>query len=133
MISDPERFRRLRGLPPVEAVAAWLRGDFGIGDDVAMIEAIRRDERIKCPDEAIASYFMAASPPTSRRAAEMKTSQAANLTTVLLGANYRFRKRHKTKNARICNVINPNPASAPAITGVSRMPIFQRGRSKRLQ
>lgn len=48
-----KRFERLRALSPVDAVQAWLDGDFGIGDEAAMIEAIRKDRRVTLSDDEI--------------------------------------------------------------------------------
>ena len=48
-----ERFERLRALSPIDAVRAWLEGEFGIGDEPAIIEAIRRDTRVTLSDDAI--------------------------------------------------------------------------------
>ena len=50
---NQERFDRLRALAPVDAVRAWLDWDFGIGDEPAMITAIRRDARVSLSDEDI--------------------------------------------------------------------------------
>jgi len=50
---NKERFERLRALSPVDAVQAWLEGDFGIGDEAAMIAAIRKDPRITVSDDEI--------------------------------------------------------------------------------
>ena len=50
---NQERFDRLRALAPVDAVRAWLDGDFGIGDEPAMIAAIRRDTRVSLSDDDI--------------------------------------------------------------------------------
>ncbi len=47
------RFDRLRALPPVAALQAWLDGDFGIGDEPAMIAAIRKDARVSLSDDDI--------------------------------------------------------------------------------
>lgn len=54
---NDERFQRLRSLTAVEAATAWLEGDFGIEDDAAMVEAIRKDRRIKVTDERILNFF----------------------------------------------------------------------------
>lgn len=48
-----ERFDKLRALSPIEAVQAWLDGEFGIGDEPAMIAAIRKDPRISLSDDQI--------------------------------------------------------------------------------
>ena len=50
---DQERFERLRALAPIDAVRAWLDGDFGIGDEPALLAAIRRDTRVAGSDDAI--------------------------------------------------------------------------------
>ena len=52
-LQDKERFERLRALKPVEAVKAFLEGDFGIGDEPAIIEAIQKDSRISLSDDEI--------------------------------------------------------------------------------
>ena len=59
-MTDKTRFERLRNLKPVEAARAWLGGDFGIGDEPAMIEAIRKDTRIKLTDDEIIDFFLEA-------------------------------------------------------------------------
>jgi hypothetical protein len=48
-----ERFERLRALAPIDAVRAWLDGDFGIGDEPALLAAIRRDTRVTASDDDI--------------------------------------------------------------------------------
>ncbi len=50
---NKERFERLRALAPIDAVRAWLDGDFGMGDEPAMIEAIRKDTRVSLSDDDI--------------------------------------------------------------------------------
>ena len=44
----------------MEAARAWLDGEFGIYDEPAMIEAIRKDKRIKLSDNEIANFFFKA-------------------------------------------------------------------------
>lgn len=56
-MTDKARFERLRSLSPVEAARAWLDGDFGMGDEPAMIEAIRKDGKIKLTDDEIIDFF----------------------------------------------------------------------------
>ena len=51
------RFEHLRRLSPVEAVKTWLDGDFGIDDEPALIEAIRKDPRIKQTDDQILDFM----------------------------------------------------------------------------
>ena len=48
-----KRFESLSALAPVDAVQAWLDGDFGIGDETALISAIRKDTRILLSDDEI--------------------------------------------------------------------------------
>jgi hypothetical protein len=50
---NQERFDRLRALAPIDAVRTWLDGDFGIGDEPAMIAAIRKDPRVSLSDDNI--------------------------------------------------------------------------------
>lgn len=50
---NKERFEALRVLSPVEAVQAWLDFKFGFDDEPAMLEAIRRDSRVRLSDEEI--------------------------------------------------------------------------------
>jgi len=50
---NKERFEKLRALTPIDAVKAWLDGDFGIDDEPAMISAIRKDPRISLSDDHI--------------------------------------------------------------------------------
>jgi len=54
---NEERFERLRKLTPVEATRAWLDGDFGLEDEPAMIEALRKDKRITLSDDKIIDLF----------------------------------------------------------------------------
>jgi len=42
-LKNKERFEKLQTLAPVDAIQAWLDGDFGIGDEPAMIAAIHKD------------------------------------------------------------------------------------------
>lgn len=57
---NQERFDKLRALSPIDAVQAWLDGDFGIGDEPAMIAAIRRDTRVALSDDDITDIVMEA-------------------------------------------------------------------------
>jgi hypothetical protein len=50
---DKTRFERLRSLSPIAAVQAWLNGDFGIGDEPALIFSIRKDTRVVASDDDI--------------------------------------------------------------------------------
>ena len=50
---NKERFEKLRALTPIDAVKAWLDGDFGIDDEPAMISAIRKDARVSLSDDEI--------------------------------------------------------------------------------
>jgi hypothetical protein len=51
--ANKERFEKLRSLSSVAAVQAWLEGDFGIGDEPALLFAIRKDARITLSDDQI--------------------------------------------------------------------------------
>ncbi len=51
--TNRERFERLRLLNPLDAIQAWIDGSFGIGDEPALIEAIRKDFRVVMPDNEI--------------------------------------------------------------------------------
>ena len=53
-----ERFDRLSGLAPVDAVKAWLDGDFGLSDEPALISAIRKDRRIALSDDEIEEVIL---------------------------------------------------------------------------
>jgi hypothetical protein len=50
---NKKRFESLSALAPIDAVRAWLDGDFGIGDEPALISAIRKDARISLSDDDI--------------------------------------------------------------------------------
>ena len=50
---NKERFEKLQTLAPVDAIQAWFDGDFGIGDEPAMISAIHKDTRITLADDDI--------------------------------------------------------------------------------
>src|SRR6476661_8152673 len=52
-----QRFESLRKLAPREAVQAWLNGEFGIDDEPALIEALRRDPRVIGSDDQIIDTF----------------------------------------------------------------------------
>jgi hypothetical protein len=41
-IRDPKNYERLRRLPPDEAIASYLGGDFTIGEESALAEAVQR-------------------------------------------------------------------------------------------
>ena len=58
--TNKERFERLRALTAIDSVRAWLGGDFGIGDEPAMIAAIRKDPRVTLSDDEIADAICAA-------------------------------------------------------------------------
>ena len=56
-MADYNRFESLRTLSPVNAVKAWLDGDFGFGEETALIEAIRKDSRITRTDDEIIDFM----------------------------------------------------------------------------
>lgn len=51
--TDKNRFERLQALTPIAAIHAWLDGDFGIGDEPALIHAIRKENRVALTDDEI--------------------------------------------------------------------------------
>jgi len=55
-MTNQNRFEKLRMLSPVAAVKAWLDGDFGFGEEAALIEAIRKDSRITRSDDEIIDF-----------------------------------------------------------------------------
>ena len=55
---NQSRFESLRALAPIDAVRAWLDGDFGMGDESALISAIRKDTRISLSDDDITDAIM---------------------------------------------------------------------------
>ena len=55
---NKKRFETLSALAPVDAVRTWLDGDFGMGDESALISAIRKDSRISLSDDAITDAIM---------------------------------------------------------------------------
>ncbi len=57
MSTNPKRFEALKKLTPVAAVKVWMEGDFGIGDEAALIEAIRTDKRITRSDDEIIDFM----------------------------------------------------------------------------
>jgi hypothetical protein len=54
---NKERCEHLRKLTPLEATKTWLEGDFGLDDEPALIEALRKDKRIALPDDKIIDLF----------------------------------------------------------------------------
>jgi hypothetical protein len=55
---DMKTFEELSALSPLDAVRAWLDGDFCIGDEPAMISAIRKDSRIKISSVAVEDVIL---------------------------------------------------------------------------
>lgn len=56
-MSDQQRMEALKKLSPLEAIQAWIDGDFGIDEESALCEAIRQDPRIKLSDEEISDVI----------------------------------------------------------------------------
>lgn len=52
-MQNKNRFESLRALAPLDAVQAWLDGAFGFGDEPALIEAIRKDDRVSLSNDQI--------------------------------------------------------------------------------
>lgn len=57
---NPDTDDPLRALSPFDALDAWLTGDFTIGDEPTLLEAIRRDTRVRGPDAAVVKAVMRA-------------------------------------------------------------------------
>ncbi len=57
---NQQRMETLKKLPPLEAVQAWLDGDFGIDEEPALCAAIRKDFRITLSDDDIADVIFEA-------------------------------------------------------------------------
>ncbi len=55
---NKERYEALRKLSPLEAVKAWLDGAFAIGDEPAMLVAIRKDPAISLKDREIENVII---------------------------------------------------------------------------
>ena len=56
-MATQNRLEKLRTLAPVEAVQAWLDGDFGFDEEPALIAAIRKDSRIARSDDEIIDFM----------------------------------------------------------------------------
>jgi len=56
-MTNQNRFDKLQTLSPVEAVKAWLDGDFGFGEEAALIVAIRKDSRVTRSDDEIIDFM----------------------------------------------------------------------------
>jgi hypothetical protein len=54
---NKKRFEQLKSLFPAEAVSAWLEGNFGVGDEPALVVAILKDSRIKLSPEKIEEFM----------------------------------------------------------------------------
>jgi hypothetical protein len=53
IMQNKQRLESLKNLAPIEAVIVFLDGDFGMGDEPALISAIRKDTRILLSDNEI--------------------------------------------------------------------------------
>lgn len=56
--TDKQRYDRLSALAPIDAIGSWLDGDFGMGDEPALISAIRKDPRVSMSDDDIEDVIM---------------------------------------------------------------------------
>ncbi len=56
-MQNQESFERLRKLTPLEATKVWREGDFGLDDEPALIESLRRDKRITLSDDKLIDLF----------------------------------------------------------------------------
>ena len=52
-MSHNDHFESLKKMSPLEAVRAWLEGSFCIGDEPALLEAIRKEPGILLTDDEI--------------------------------------------------------------------------------
>ncbi|HEX6985854.1 MAG TPA: hypothetical protein VF170_10770 [Planctomycetaceae bacterium] len=50
---DSKRDKALSRLTPIEAIRAFLAGEFGIGDETAIVAAIRRDPRVTLTEDEV--------------------------------------------------------------------------------
>ena len=57
---NQQRMETLKKLPPLEAVQAWLDGDFGMNEESALCYAIRKDARITLSDDDICEVIFEA-------------------------------------------------------------------------
>ena len=55
-----QRYERILALTPIQAVEAWLTGNFGLGDEPALLQAIRKDPRVVLDDEMMIGAIAAA-------------------------------------------------------------------------
>jgi hypothetical protein len=60
LMRDENRFQRVTNLTPIEAIRAWLNGEFGIYDEPAIIAVIRKDLKIKLSDDEIMEFLFKA-------------------------------------------------------------------------
>ena len=56
---DPKNYQRLRSLPAEKAIACYLGGDFTIGEDPALLEAIQRGLSLPMKHEDIQEILFA--------------------------------------------------------------------------
>lgn len=91
--TDIERHARLVQLSPLDAVRAWLTGDWGPDDEPALCAAIRRDPGVDLDDDEIVSVFSQVLSPDDYRA-----DKAEAVLTLLQGAaQFRLTEPKKPK------------------------------------
>ena len=54
---NQQRMDAFKKLPPLEAIQAWLDGDFGMDEEPALCAAIRTDSRITLSDDDISEVI----------------------------------------------------------------------------
>lgn len=59
-MSNQQRQEALKKLSPLEAVQTWIDGDFGLDDESALCEAIRKDPRVTLSDDDISEIIFEA-------------------------------------------------------------------------
>lgn len=57
-IRDPEDYRRLQCLAPDAAIKAYIKGDFTIGEEAALMEVIQRGLRLPLKIDKIEEILM---------------------------------------------------------------------------
>lgn len=57
-IRDPKNYRRLQCPAPDDAIKAYIEGDFTIGEEAALVEAIQRGLRLPLKIDKIEEILM---------------------------------------------------------------------------
>ncbi len=54
---DEKRLERLRQLTPLELTKGWLEGDLCLDDEAVLIEVLRKDKKIRLPDDKVIDFI----------------------------------------------------------------------------